>query len=109
MPGHYEKALKKKLPAAQTSDKKPAPLQAKHSLDRKKAKQRGYDDIAKAHGSERSMTLSGKGKRGTFKRGSGKAFEKRQKELKKQIKQNRKADRKRKVKKLVGKLTGKKY
>ena len=106
MPGHYEKALKKKLPAAQTSNKKPAPLQAKHSLDRKKAKQRGYDDIARTHGSERRTDRKGKGVKGTFMRGSGKAFEKRQKELRKQ---HMSAHRKRKIKKLVGKITGKKY
>ena len=107
MPGHYEKALKKKLPAAQAQPTNRTPTtQHKTPHQRSEAKKRGYRDIARIHGSERKTNRKGKGVKGTFMRGSGKAFEKRQKELKKQ---HMKAHRKRKIKKLVGKITGKKY
>lgn len=57
MPGHYHKALKKKLPKADSSKKKPASTQAKGSSHRISETSRGKSDLKKAHQSQKKKTL----------------------------------------------------
>ena len=66
MPGHYEKALKKKLPAAQAKATNRTPTTMhKTPHQRSEAKKRGKQDLAKAHGGvSQQRDMKGKGTSG---------------------------------------------